>query len=228
MAVEESSSLPPIHIIDSRGVTMVSVHRDIELGESEFAILNSTLESAGMSPVRNRRSKLGWATSSQTGEFWEFEIELFTLSGRERASPQLHVMLVGNKAGRTEPTAYKRSRRTVNKVGSLVGALFSEGISGTFDCSVTLHSTSDSWLLPRILPVRPEFPEESAIQEISGLIGGSVDGLTKFVVDRVTTEPMMFHIWLGFKSELSLSRNVLVEAITQGVAMLEEINLWGK
>ena len=226
--MEENSNLPPIYVFDSRDVTEVSVHRDVELGESEFESLNSTLERAGISPIGSRRTKLTWATPTPTGEFWEFEIEFYTLPARERASPQLHLMLVSNKSTHTKPTAYKRSRRTVNKAGALVNVLFGEGFNGTFDCSVTLHSLSDSWLLPQVLPVRPGFTEESTIQEVTGVIGGSTDGLTKFVVDRVRNEPMMFHIWLSFKGELSLSRDILVEAIAQGVAMLEDINLWGK
>ena len=225
--MEENPNLAPIHIPDSRDVTEISVHRDVDLVESEFEALNSALTTAGVSPIGNRRTKLGWATPSQSGVYWEFEIELYTLPGREGTSLQLHMMLVGNKISHTTPTAYKRSRRALNRIRPLANVLFSEKISGAFDCAVTMHSTSDSWLLPMVLPVQPDFPEESAIQEVSGVIGGSVDGMTKFVVDRVRTDPMMFHVWLGFKTDLSFSQNILAEAATEGTAILEKINLWG-
>ena len=79
---------------------------------------------------------------------------------------------------------------------------------------------------PTRTALNPHFPEESAIQEISGVIGGSVDRTVKFVVERVVNDPMMFHIWLGFKHELLISHNVMVEAITLGVSKLEHIGLW--
>ena len=93
---------------------------------------------------------------------------------------------------------------------------------------MTWHSSPDSWLLPQVLPLTPDFPEGSSIQEISGVTGGSTDGTVKFLVDKVGTDPMTFHVWLAFKRHLTLSQKVMTEAISQGISMLENISMWEK
>jgi hypothetical protein len=219
---------PPVHIIEEHDLTEIHIHCDVGLSETQLANINSSLQDGGLSPIRSRRRELKWAITGEGGGFWEFRIQMYTLSGRDEDSLLLHILIAGDKVVRTEPTAYRRSRRTVERIKTLVDALFQEELKAELDCNMTWHSSPDSWLLPIVLPLDPPFPEESVIQEISGVIGCSTDGNVKFVVDRVATDPMMFHIWLGFKHELPLSPNVMVEAIAQGIAMLEAINLWDK
>ena len=228
MATAGSSNPPPIQVTEEPGLTDIQVHCDLKLSNAQFARINSRLQDAGLPTIESRRRQLRWATPGEDGGFWEFRLDLYTLAGRERESLSLHFMVVGDKVVRTKPTAYRRSRRTIDRISALVAALFQEDLKAELDCSMTWHSSPDSWLLPLVLPMNPRFPEDSVIQEISGVIGGSADGSVKFVVDRVATDPMMFHIWLGFKHELPLSPKVMVEAIAQGVSMLEDINLWGK
>ena len=226
MATVGGPTPPPVHITEEHGLTEIQVHCDVELSEARLANINRCLQDAELSPITSKRRQLRWATPGERDGFWDFRIELYTLSGRDGEAQALHIRLTSDKLVRTEPTAYRRSRRTIERVRALVDALFQEGLNPELDCSMTWHSSPDSWLLPRVLPINLDFLEDSIIQEISGVIGGSTDGSVKFVVDRVATDPMMFHVWLGFKHELPLSSNVMVEAIVQGVSMLENVNLW--
>ena len=228
MATPGTPAPPPIHITEEHGLTEVQVHCDIELSNAQLESIDSRLRGARIPSIDSRRRQLRWATPSEDSGFWEFRIEFYTLSGRDSETQPLHIMVVGNKVVRTEPTTYRRSRRTTERIRAVVDALSLEHLKEELDCSLTWHSSSDSWPLPLVLPLTPQFPEGSAIQEITGVIGGSSDDAVKFVVDRAGTDPMMFHIWLGFKYELTLSSKVIVEAIAQGVSMLEDINLWGK
>ena len=228
MATAGGQNPPPFHVIEEHGLTEISVHCDVELSEAQLERINSSVQKAGLSPISNRRRQLRWATPGGDGGFWEFRIELNTLSGRSGDSLSLHLLMAGDKVVRREPTAYSRSRRTVERITALTDALFHEQLTAELDCSMTWHSSSDSWLLPLVLPLKPDFPEESPIQEISGVIGGSTDGAVKFVADRVGTDPMMFHVWLSFKRDLTLSKKVMVEAISRGISILEDINLWEK
>ena len=228
MATVGGPNSPPIYVIEERGLTEAQIHCDIELSRVQLESINSSLQDVGQSQIGSRKRQLRWATQVEAGVFWDFRTEFHTLSGRDRESPSLHFLLVGDKVVRTEPSAYRRSLRTVERVRTFLNALFQEKLEVEFDCSVTWHSSPESWLLPTVLPLDPRFPERCAIQEISGVIGGSTDGAVKFVVDRVATDPMMFHIWLGFKQELSLSPMILAEAAAQGASMLDDINLWEK
>ena len=228
MATVGGPNPPPIHITEEHGLTEAQVHCDLDISETQLASINSSLQGAGLPPIRSRRRELRWAIPGDEGGFWEFRIGLYTLSGRGEESPSLHILMACNKSVRTEPTAYRRSHRTVERIRTLVDALFQEDLKAELDCSMTWHSSPDSWLLPLVLPLNPSFPEESIIQEISGVIGGSTDGNVKFVVDRVTVDPMMFHIWLGSKHELSLTPQVMVKTIAQGVSILEDISMWEK
>ena len=222
------SGLPiPIEIKEEHGVTEAQVHCDIELSDERLASINSNLQDVGLSPIESRRKRpLRCAIPGEEGGFWEFRIELYVLSGRNSESPSLHFLVVVNNLVRTEPIPHRRSRRTLENIKALVDAVFREGLEAELDCSVTWHPSTDLWPLPSLLPMKPRFPEDSVIQEISGVIGGSADGTVKFVVDRVATDPMLFHIWLGFKRELPLSSKVMVEVISQGVSMLEGIDMW--
>ena len=228
MATAGGPNPPPIHVIEEHGLTEISVHCDVALSEAQLGRINSSLQEAGLPPVGNRKRRLRWATPGEGGGFWEFRIELFTLSERSDESLSMHFMMVGDKVARREPTAYRRSRGTVERIRALVDSLFQEQLTAESECSMTWHSSPESWLLPMVLPLNPDFPEESTIQEISGVVGGSTDGAVKFVVDRVGTDPMTFHVWLAFKRDLTLSQKVMVEAISQGISMLEDINLWEK
>ena len=226
MATAGSPNPPPVHITEEHGLTEAQVHCDLDLSEAQLASINSKLQSAGIPLIRDRKRELRWATPGEEGGFWDFRIELYTLPGRDEESRSLHILVVGNKASRTEPTLYRRSRRTVERIRALVNALFQENLKAEFDCNLTWHSSPDSWLLPLVLPLNPSFREESIIQEITGVIGGSSDGNVRFVVDRVAHDPMTFHVWLGSKHELSLSPQVVVEAVTKGASILQDINLW--
>ena len=226
MATVGALSPPPLPIIEQRGLTEIRVHCDVDLSEAQISSINSRLQGAGLSPITNRRRQLRWAITGEDGGFWEFRIELYILTGSDSPSPLLHIMVIADKAVRTEPTAYRRSRRTVERIRSLVDAVFKEDLTAELECNMTCHTSTDSWLLPHLLPLNPDFPEESAIEEITGVIGGSADGVVKFVVDRVATNPMMFHIWSAFKHELPLSQSVLVEAMGRGISMLESIGVW--
>ena len=228
MATAGGPNPPPLHVIEEHGLTEISVHCDVALSEAQLGRINSSLHEAGIPAVGNRKRQLRWATPGEGGGFWEFRIELYTLSERSGESPSMHVMMVGDKVVRREPSAHMRSLRTVEKIRTLVGTLFQEQLAAEFDCSMTWHSSPDSSILPRVLPLTPDFPEESPIQEISGVIGGSADGEVSFLVDKVGTNPMTFHIWLAFKRDLTLSQKVMTEAINQGISMLENINLWEK
>ena len=222
MATAGSSTPPPIQITEERGLTEIQVHCDLELSDALLGNINSKLQQAGLPLIGSRKRQFKWATPGEDGGFWEFRTELYTLDREPRS---LHFMLTGDKL-RTRPSAYQRSNRAVQRASVLTDALFQEDAKTELDCSGTWHVSPDSWLLPAVLPLNPHFPENSVIQEISGVIGGSTDGSVKFVVDRVATEPMMFHIWLGFKHELLLSPKVMVEAVDQGVSILEGIKLW--
>ena len=217
---------PPVHIKEEHGLTQVHIHCDVELSEGQLGRINSRFQDAGLPPVQSKRRQLRWATQGEGGGLWGYRIELCTILGKEKDSLLLHILMVGDKAVHTEPTAYRRSQRTVERIRTVVDALSQEHIRADVDCSITWHSSSDSWLLPRVLPLNPSFPEKSVIQEISGVIGGSADGAVQFVVDRAKTDPMLFHIWLAFKHELAISPTVMVEATAQGAAMLEDINVW--
>jgi hypothetical protein len=219
---------PPVHITEKHGLTEVQIHCDLDLSDAQLARINANLDSAGLSPIRDRRRELRWATLGEEGGFWDFRIELYTLSGRAEGPRPLHISMIGSKASRTEPTPYRRSRRTVERIRALVNALSQENLKAEFDCNLTWHSSPDSSLLPSVLPVNASFPEESVIQEITGVIGGNPDGNVRFVVDRVAHDPLMFHVWLGSKHELSLSPQVMVEAVTKGVSMMKDINVWDK
>ena len=222
MATAGSSNPPPIQVKEERGLTEIQVHCDIEVSDEQLANINSRLQCSGLPPIESRRRRLRWAIPGDDGGFWEFRIELYIL---EREPRSLHFMINGDKL-RTTPSAHRRSRRTVQRASALANALFREEVKTDVDCSATWHSSPDSWLLPNVLPLNPPFPENSVIQEISGVIGGSTDGTVRFLVDRASTDPMLFHVWLGFKHELLLSPKVMVEAIDQGVSILEDINLW--
>ena len=226
MATAGGSTPPPVHIKEEHGLTEVHVHCDVELSEGQLARVNSRFQDAGLSPIQSKRRRLRWATRGEDGGFWEYRIELCTISDREKDSLSLHILMAGDKVVRMEPSAYRRSRRTVERIRTVVDALSQEHLRAEVDCSITWHSSSDSWLLPLVLPLNPRFPEKSVIQEISGVIGGSIDGAVQFVVDRAKTDPVLFHIWLAFKHELAISPTVMVEAIAQGVSMLGDINLW--
>ena len=228
MATAGDPNPPPIHVIEGHGLTEISVHCDVVLSEAQLERINSGLQEAGLPTVSNRKRQLRWATPGEGGGFWEFRIELYTLSERSGESPLMHVMMAGDKMVRREPSARMRSRRTVEKIGKLVGTLFQEQLAAEFDCSMTWHSSHDSWLFPMVLPLQPDFPEESTIQEISGVIGGSTDGEVRFLVDKVGSDPLAFHIWLAFKHHLAFSQKVMAEAVSQGTSMLENISLWGK
>ena len=228
MATAGGPNPPPIHVIEEHGLTEISVHCDVALSEAQLGRINSSLQEAGLPPVGNKKRQLRWATPGEGGGFWEFRIELYTLPERSGESPSMHVMMVGDKVVRREPSAHMRSRGTVEKIRTLVGTLFQEQLTAELDCSMTWHSSHDSWLLPMVLPLQPDFPEESTIQEISGVIGGSTDGEVKFIVDKVGTDPLAFHIWLAFKRHLTLSQKVMTEAISLGISMLENISLWEK
>ena len=108
----------------------------------------------------------------------------------------------------------------------MVEALSQEKLAPRFDCSLIWHSSPRAWLLPEILPLNTRFPEGSVIQEISGVAGGSIDGTVKFVVDRISTEPTMFHVWLVFQYQQTLTPEILTQAISHGSSMLENINMW--
>ena len=184
MATAGSPNPPPIYITEEHGLTEFQVHCDLDLSDEQLESINSSLGVAGIPSISNRRRQLRWATPSESGGFWEFRIELYRLSGRDRESQPLHIMMVGDKVVRTEPTAYRRSRRSAERIMAVVDALSQEYLKMELDCSLTWHSSSDSWPLPIVLPLNPQFPVGSAIQEITGVIGGSTDDAVKFVVDR--------------------------------------------
>ena len=228
MATAGASTPPPVHIKEEHGLTEVHVHCDVELSEGQLARINSRFQEAGQPPIQSKRRQLRWATREEGGSFWSYRIELGIISGGEEDSLSLHIVMVGDKAVHTEPPAHRRSRRTVERVRTVLDALSEERLRTEVDCRMTWHSSSDSWLFPLVLPLNPRFPEKSVIQEISGVIGGSTDGAVQFVVDRARIDPVLFHIWLGFNHELVISPTVMVEAIAYGVSMLEDINLWGE
>ena len=227
MATAENPSSPPVNVIGDHGLTAVSVHCDVELSEQRFANINENLIRLGHHPIRNRRRQFRWANRGQTGDFWEFHIETRNIADREAASPTFHFVLEGSKSINDLPSARLRSTRTTDKIKSLVEAISLEDLMPRFDCQLTWHPTSETRLLPDVLPSNPEFPENSVIQELSGVIGGSRDGSVKFVVERTPVEPTMFHIWLTFPFEGALTPIILTQVIEQGSSMLETINLWG-
>ena len=150
MATAEAPNPPPLKIIEEHGLVEIYLHCDFELSEAQFATITSKLQAASLPRIENRRRQLRWATPGDDGGFWEFRVELYALS-RDTDSPSLHLMVIGDKVG-TEPTPYRRSRRTVERIRSLVDALFAETLTAELDCSMTWHTSSDSWPLPRVLP----------------------------------------------------------------------------
>ena len=113
MATAGGPNPPPIHVIEEHGLTEISVHCDVALSEAQLGRINSNLQEAGLPPVGNRKRRLRWATPGEGGGFWEFRIELYTLSERSGESPSMHVIMVGDKVVRREPSAHMRSRGTV-------------------------------------------------------------------------------------------------------------------
>ena len=226
MATAENPNPPPISIIEKHGLTEISVHCHVEYSQEQLARINSKLHEAGQTTIPNRRHRLRWATPGETERYWEFRIEAYTIADQERHSRSLHFLVDSHRLIRGVPTAQLRSARTIRRIRTLVEALSQEELTSQFDCNLTWHSSPETSILPNVLPLNSRFPENSIIQEISGVIGRSTDGTVNFVVDRISTEPMRFHIWLGFQYQQALTPKILTQTIDHGSSMLEKINLW--
>lgn len=219
-------NLPPIDIIERHGLTEVQVHCDVQFSEEQLASINTNLHEMGQPPIRNRKRRLRWATSREDGGYWEFHIETYTIADKQENSPTLHLQVGAHKLIRDVPTVHLRSTRTSWRIKTLVETLSQEKLASRFDCSLIWHSLPRAWLLPEILPLNARFPEGSVIQEISGVAGGSIDGTVKFVVDRISTNPIMFHVWLAFQYQQALTPKILTQVVSHGSSMLENINMW--
>lgn len=167
-----------------------------------------------------------WAAQSDVGDYWNFYIEAQTLGDEEDADPSVHFVLDAYKSRREVPSPYRRSSRVLNRAGTLIGALAQQSATHQFDCQVTWHPTPTAPFFPDVLPVGDAFPEGSAIEEISGVVGGNADQTIKFMVDRVRNDPVMYHVWVSFPRLLTIDAEILVEAASGGSSLMDDINVW--
>ena len=227
MAAAGNPNAPPIDILEKHGLTEAHVHCDIEFPLEQLERVNAKLRESGQPPFQNRKRQLRWATPGETGDYWEFQLEAYILAEGEEHPPTLHLLIRGHQSIRGLPRPHLRSTRTIEKIRSLVEVLSHESLTTKFDCDLTWHSSAELMLLPDVLPLNPRFPDDSVIQEISGVIGRSADGTTRFIVDRSSTEPVMFHVSLNFQHEAAFTPNIVAQAVYHGSEILEKMNMWG-
>lgn len=226
LTTAKNPNSPPIVIVEKYDLTGVQVHCDFDFSRRQLEDVNVRLHAEGFPSIQKRSRRVRWASQSDVGDYWDFYIESQTLGDDEESGPSVHFVLEASKPRMDVPIPYRRSRRVLNRAGTLIGALAQQSSAQQFDCQVTWHPAPDASFFSDVLPVGNAFPEGSVIEEISGVIGGSTDRTTKFMVDRVGSDPPLYHVWAAFPRLLTINPEILVEAASFGSSLLDDINVW--
>ena len=221
MATAGNKLPSPITFSERYGIIYLSIHSDMSLSYEQLALVNSELFQSGNESIGTKKRKVSWAVAGESGIYWTFTLETNIVpTDEDNESTSLHFLLRGHRCTSELPSAYMRSRRIRARVQAVVDALSRERLRSDFLCSLAWHRESPEGPLTNLIPLLPDFPSDSVIQEISGVIGGSTDGAVKFVVDRASSTTWDYHVSLIFPSQQTLSSNTLDAITEQGASMM--------
>lgn len=217
---------PPVKITEGHDLTSVLVHYDFDFSSQQLQDINAELLAVGAPPLRRASRRAHWASQSDIGDHWDFYIDAQVLGDEEDAYPTVHFVLNASKPRVGTPIPYRRSSRAHNRARATIKVLAEHAPPQQFDCQVTWHPMPVTPFFTDMLPVDHDFPDHSTINEITGVVGSNPDRSIRFMVDRVETEPSMYHVWVTFSRHLTLDPDILDQAASYGSSLLDEINVW--